>query len=279
MRLGTIKSRFFPISLAVSILLSILSIVIYHTNSLTFIYGAVGLVASPIHMAADAVTDGVAELSKYFADIDRLTKENERLAGENEKLVAENRDTKAIEEENKWLRNFIGLKTERTSLTLVDAKIVARDVGFIRTFTLDKGSFHGISKNMPVITEKGLLGIITETSPNTSRGISLLNHNMSVGVYMERTMTSAVLTGSFELHSKGLCKVINLPSDSDVVVGDPVYTSGYGGIYPKDVAVGTVVSIEPNPANYTLSAIVQPAADMSLSDYVMVVTGSMTLYE
>ena len=96
---------------------------------------------------------------------------------------------------------------------------------------------------------------------------------------MERTMTSAVLTGSFELYSNGLCKVVNLPSDADVVVGDLVYTSGYGGIYPKDVSVGTVVSVEPNPENYTISAIVKPSADMSLSDYVMVVTSSMTLYE
>jgi len=279
MRLGTIKSRFFPISLSIAILLSVLSVVIYRTDSLTHIYSAVGFIASPIQSLADMITDGTNNLIGYFTDIDALRKENERLSDENTKLLAENRDSKVVAEENKWLRNFLGLKSERTEFTFVDAKIVARDVGFIRTFTLDKGSFHGIKKNMPIITEDGLLGIITEISPNTSRGISLLNHNISLGVYMERTMTSAVLTGSFELYSNGLCKVVNLPSDADVVVGDVVYTSGYGGIYPKDVAVGTVVSIEPNPANYTISAIVKPSADLSLSDYVMVVTSSMTLFD
>ena len=132
---------------------------------------------------------------------------------------------------------------------------------------------------MPVATETGLLRIITEVGPDTSRGISLINHNTAVGVYMERTMTSAVLTGSFELYRNGLCKVINLPGDTDVAVGDLVYTSGYGGTYPKDIAVGTVVSIETEPSNYTVSAVVMPSADMSLSDFVMVVTGSEIIYE
>jgi rod shape-determining protein MreC len=96
---------------------------------------------------------------------------------------------------------------------------------------------------------------------------------------MERTMTSAILTGSFDLYGDGLCKVINLPTDAEVYVGDTVYTSGYGSIYPKDIVVGTVVSVEPNPENYTLSAIVQPAANINLADKVMVITASETIYE
>jgi rod shape-determining protein MreC len=208
-----------------------------------------------------------------------LRRENKQLVEDNARLQAQNRANAGLADENKWLREFLGLKNERTEMEFVDAKIVARDVGFIRTFTLDRVSSHGISENMPVITEDGLIGIVTEAGFSTSRGISLINNNMSVGVYMERTMTSAVLTGSFDLYGDGLCKVINLPSDAEVYVGDMVYTSGYGSIYPKDIVVGTVVSVEPNPENYTLSAIVQPAANVNLADKVMIVTSSETFYE
>ncbi len=273
------RSRFFPIMLAVSILLSGISVVVYHTDALSFVFGATGLLTAPIEQLSKAVTGGISDLSDRFESVDRLKEENERLKEENARLLTENRESIVINEENKWLKQFLGLKSERNELSFINSKIVARDVGFIQTFTLDKGSFHGIEKNMPVITENGLLGLVTEVGVNTSRGISLINHNMSVGVYMERTMTSAILTGSYELYSRGLCKVVNLPADADVLVGVLVYTSGYGSVYPKDILVGTVVSVSPDPANYTISAVVQPSSSMTLSDFVMVVTESKTLYE
>lgn len=279
MRLGTVKSHFFPVMLGISVLLSALSVTVYRTDAMTLLFDAASLAAVPAERLTMAVSSGISEISAKFGDIDALRRENELLKEENARLITKNRENTVLREENKWLREFLGLKKEKTEIQLADAKIVAREVGFIRTFTVDKGTRHGISENMPVITENGLLGIITEAGEISSRGISLINHNASVGVYMERTMTSAVLTGSFELYSNGLCKVINLPDDTDVIVGDLVYTSGYGSVYPKDIVVGTVVGVEPDPSNYTISAIVQPAADMNLSDYVMIVTDSSTVYE
>lgn len=279
MRLGNVKSHFFPIMLGISVGLSALSAVIYHTDAFSYIYDAAATVITPVEKLTIGIRQACENTVSYFADVGQLRRENEQLIEDNARLLAQTRSNASLAEENEWLRKFLGLKNERTEMEFVDAKIVARDVGFIRTFTLDKGSMHGISENMPVITEDGLIGLVTEAGLSTSRGISLINNNMSVGVYMERTMTSAVLTGSFDLYSDGLCKVINLPSDAEVYVGDMVYTSGYGSIYPKDIVVGTVVSVEPNPENYTLSAIVQPAADVNLADYVMVVTESETLYE
>lgn len=279
MRLGNVKSHFFPIMLGISVGLSALSAVIYHTDAFSYIYDAAANIVTPVEKLTIGIRQACENTVSYFADVGQLRRENEQLIEDNARLLAQTRANASLAEENEWLRKFLGLKNERTEMEFVDAKIVARDIGFIRTFTLDKGSMHGISENMPVITEDGLIGLVTEAGVSTARGISLINNNMSVGVYMERTMTSAVLTGSFDLYSDGLCKVINLPSDAEVYVGDMVYTSGYGSIYPKDIVVGTVVSVEPNPENYTLSAIVQPAADVNLADYVMVVTASETLYE
>jgi rod shape-determining protein MreC len=265
--------------LGISIGLSALSAVIYHTDAFSHIYNIAGTVITPIEKLSVGIKEACENTVSYFGDVEQLRRENKQLVEDNARLQAQNRANAGLADENKWLREFLGLKNERTEMEFVDAKIVARDVGFIRTFTLDRGSSHGISENMPVITEDGLIGIVTEAGFSTSRGISLINNNMSVGVYMERTMTSAVLTGSFDLYGDGLCKVINLPSDAEVYVGDMVYTSGYGSIYPKDIVVGTVVSVEPNPENYTLSAIVQPAANINLADKVMVITASETIYE
>ncbi len=279
MRLVTVKSRFFSVMLIISIALSAISVICYETNSLRLIYQAAGAVTVPVQKLSSAISGAFSDISLYFSDIERLTDENNRLKDENARLTTENKKILALEKENERLKQYLDLKEERQELEFVDARIVSRDIGFIQTFSLDKGTFHGVEKNMPVITESGLLGIIIEAGYSTSRGITIINHNTSVGVYMERAMTSAILKGSFELYEKGLCKVVNLPTDTDVTVGDLVYTSGYGSIYPRDIVVGTVVSIEPNPENYTLSAIVEPSADMTLSDNVMIVTSSEILYE
>ncbi len=279
MRLGKVKTHFFPIMLAVSIFLCGISVAIYHTGALTFVYDAVSLVTVPFEKAADGISSLFSGIGSHFADVDELRRENALLKDENQKLLKEKQENEGLEEKYDQLREFMELKTERTNLSLADAKIVARDVGHSRTFSIDKGSFHGISENMPVITKDGLLGIITEAGTYSSRGMTIINHNISVGVYIERTMTSGVLTGSFDLYHRGLCKIVNLPSDADVTVGDMVYTSGYGGIYPKDIAVGKVVSVEHEPSNYTLSVIVQPEADKNPSDYVMVITDSEAVYD
>ena len=39
-------------------------------------------------------------------------------------------------------------------------------------------------------------------------------------------------------------RMVNIPKTADVVEGDVIVTSGYGGIYPKGIIVGSVQSLE-----------------------------------
>jgi len=98
----------------------------------------------------------------------------------------------------------------------------------------------------------------------------------SVGVYLPRNNAAGILSGDYSMKNDGLCKLTFVDMDAknaDVQPGDTVYSSGLGSVYPPDLKVGEVVSVEVDNASRTLIALVRPAVDFSEPDYFMIITG------
>jgi rod shape-determining protein MreC len=281
MRKKRLKARFFLIVCTIALLLTFTGIYTYSKGSSSFLGNAIGVAVTPIRKLNHFAGARFADIAEHFENVDRLKNANDSLRKENKKLQKENEQVQLVRSENKWLRGFLELKRERTDMKLTDAKVIARGAeGFITSFTLDKGSTHGIKKNMTVITsDKTLVGIITETGLTYSRGITVLSYDCAAGVYIERTSVPAVLSGDFALMSEGKCFVKGLPEDTDIVVGDNIYTSGLGGVLPKDLYVGKVSKIVSDPLTYTISAIIEPSFDLLSLDRVMIVTNYKSSYE
>ena len=77
-----------------------------------------------------------------------------------------------------------------------------------------------------------------------------------------------MLTGS----ANGEVKLDLVSSNQDVKVGDVVVTSGLGGVFPKGLPIGEVVSVTNNPGELYLDIVVELYADASFSEEVLVVT-------
>ena len=60
----------------------------------------------------------------------------------------------------------------------------------------------------------------------------------------------------------------------DVLVGDKLITSGYGGIYPKGLPVGNVQSIENDTEGFVKNAVITPSVDFYRLEEVFVLTSS-----
>ena len=65
---------------------------------------------------------------------------------------------------------------------------------------------------------------------------------------------------------------VYIEAESDIRIGDKVITSGIGGVYPRGLLVGRVSAIEVDEASRTLTAIIEPAADLDSISKVMIVT-------
>lgn len=186
----------------------------------------------------------------------------------------------AIETENVELRRQIdALKNElNIDYTLTDyeylnATVTSRSVGYwYNTITINKGSYNGIKKDMVVINSKGLIGMVIKTSTFTSdvRLITTSETNNKISVHISNGDNNLYgLINNYD-YSKNLLEVEGISNTKDVDIGDFVYTSGLGGIFPSGILIGSVSEITTD--SYDLAKIikVKPSADFSNINYVSV---------
>ena len=67
-------------------------------------------------------------------------------------------------------------------------------------------------------------------------------------------------------------KLIYIPTDADLVIGDTIETSGMGGIYPKGIKIGKIAELSDSKNITERYAIVETAVDFSKLETVLVIT-------
>ena len=128
---------------------------------------------------------------------------------------------------------------------------------------------------MPVITADGVVGYVFETGLDWCKVTTIIEPKSNVAVYTDRTAVIGTVEGSVEHKAEGTC-IITYAPDADIKVGDRVYTSGTGSIYPDGLLVGSIASIEADESTRRLMAVVEPAVDLTDLDSlgrVMIVCG------
>jgi len=267
------KSRFFVISLAVALLLSIVQGVLCAMGQGSYIRSAIVTAASPFSWAFTKVGEGITGFSLYFKTLEELRDENAALRAELEGYKSLVYDAELIKEENEFYSNYLGIKEEHIDFLFENATVVGREATNYRTVvTLSKGSLHGIEVNMPVITEEGLIGHITEVGSTWSKAEILTESSSAVGAYIERSGTLGVVEGTYELRAEGLCRMVYIEADADIRVGDKVLSSGIGEVYPRGLLIGKVTEVSRDERTRTLVATVEPAADLGSISKVMIIT-------
>jgi len=267
------KSKFFIVILIISLCLCIVPSVLTAMGHGSYVKGAVITVMSPFQKLSSYIGEAIGGFGRYFTGYDELKAENAALKEEISKLRADAYEASIHEKENEWLRDYLDLKRVNTSFSMADAKIIGRETTNTRTvYTLDRGSAVGIEKNMPVITAEGVLGYIIEVGLNWSKAVAVTDERSSVSVISKRTGTVGVLSGTYELSFEGKCDMVCLESSADIAVGDKIFTSGLGGVYPGGLELGEVSEVYVDEYDRSLHAIVVPYVDTESVKAVMVIT-------
>lgn len=271
--LKLLKSRFFLISLALSLLLSIVPGVLCAMGQGSYVRSAIVTAATPFRWAFTKVGEGLSGFSMYFRTLEDLREENEALRAELDGYKNLVYDAELIGEENKFLNSFLGIKEEHVDFMFEDATVVGRESTNYRTvYTLSKGTLHGIEVNMPIITEEGLVGHITEVGATWSKAVLLTETASAVGAYIERSGVLGVVEGTYELRAEGACRMVYIEPDSDIRVGDKVLSSGIGEVYPRGIVIGKVTEITVDENTRTLAALIEPEADLDSISKLMIIT-------
>ena len=263
------------ITLIITVVIFILmgvSFALVNSNSSFSGTNAAGVVVSPVQQFFSSIGNSVGGFFEFVGNMKGYQEENKKLSEQVEQQGQRLREMEAFEKENQRLRALLELKDNNADKDMVGCEVIAKDPGnWFDVFTLDKGKNYNIKKNDVVVTNKGLVGRITEVGNNWAKVVAIIDTDSSVGAVLTRTQDIAIVDGDMALSGSGQCRLSSVTSGSSLVVGDEVETSGLGGIYPKGILIGTVSEVKTDATGYSQYAIIDTAVDFERIREVLVI--------
>ena len=245
------------------------------------ISSSVSTVVSPLQKIVYNINSRVKETVDFFLNFSEVKLENEQLKQKNAELANELIEYESLKDEVERLREALNFTESRSNYNYVGVNIIGYSGSSLSDgYIIDKGSNDGIDKNMVVVSSKGLVGKVTKVASNFAIVQSILNENIAVAVMDQQTReATGVLQGLSDKKDNNMTVVYNLPISSDVKEGDIIITSGLGKIYPKEIPVGTVVSVEEDNVRVMKSAVVEPFVNFNEVEELFVVIPNSNIDE
>ncbi len=188
-----------------------------------------------------------------------LHKENTELKKQVGVLKQRLIDFREIDIENIRLKKLLDFK-ETLQYRTISVQVIGKDASaFSMSLIINKGYNDGVKLDMPVIAPLGLVGKVSEVGKNIARVTLIKDPNLKVSVMTQTTRDEAIL----ESYRKGLCRMKYVDVNASLLKNDIVLTSGKGGVYPKGLPVGTVVSYKKDFNRLYQIATVKPFVDFS----------------
>ncbi|MDN4619724.1 rod shape-determining protein MreC [Paenibacillus sp. PsM32] len=232
-----------------------------------FVRDTVGFVQGVFYKPASYM----AGLFEDIGNLDNLYEENQQLKltaaqyllqqASYNKLVQLN---KSYKEDLKFTQQQLAQNQFDLHIANVTSVDTDADTG---TIVIDLGQNDGVRKDMPVISIKGMVGIISETSPfhSTVKLLTTLDPLDSNSKAIAATVVGKENEsfGMIESYDKatGMLTMTQIKENDPLKRGDEIVSSGSGGLFPSGMIIGKVVSRQVGDFGLTNTATIQPAAD------------------
>lgn len=224
---------------------------------------------SPLLKATASIKRTSQGIWDNYVDLRSVRQENVRLREETQELETRLRELEETRRENQRLKTLLDLR-EKQPFKVTPAVVVGKDAtNWFHSVLIDRGSRHGVARHMVVIASGGLVGQAIDVAPSSARVQLITDPVSSVGVLLQDSRATGLLVGA----QSGRLRIRYLPIRAEVQAGEPVITSGLGGVYPKGVLVGKVVAVDKQSGALFQEATVEPSVDFSRLEEVLVVSG------
>ncbi len=215
---------------------------------------------SPVLRVAGEPIVTVSKAIGAVEDVASVYRQNQELKLENQRLLQWQDVARRLESENEELRNLVKFAPQG-AVSSVAAQVIADSGGaFLRNVLIDVGRNEGVSRGQPALTGDGLVGRVIELGDRTARILLLTDINSHIPVVVEGTHERAMLNGD----NSDQPRLVYFQPKNPVKPGNRVVTSGSGGVFPPDLPVGVVVSV-----NGVIR--VEPYADLARLEMVRIV--------
>ena len=266
---GGNRSRLLLVLLLVSSLF-LITLDLRGVNLASGIRGTVASIFSPVEKLFSTIFSPVGNFVGDLRNIGQSNEKIEDLTKEIDRLKSKEILDKDTIGQLSQLRNVLDL-AGRGNYKVVAAKVINRGSAatFKETITIDVGSSSGISKNMTVISDGGLVGVVKSVSSTSSIVLLMSDPTFKIGVRIAGTQSIGVLSGQ-----GGNTYLLQLlDATGDIKVGDKLVARGSEGGRPfvPGVPVGSVIEVQSNSSSITQNADVEASANLNRIGIVAVV--------
>lgn len=219
----------------------------------------------------------VTSFSNDLKSINQIKKENLGLVALNAQLRAENETFRNLEKENQELKR--ALKFQQTSsFRLLISRVIAREPStWWQYVTIDRGEADGIKVDQAVVSPQGLIGKVAMVTQGTAKVVLLGDENCRVSSTLEGSNEQGIVVGQPTAVGTVQCRMTFIARTAAIEIGQRVYTSGLGGIFPQGLLIGEVAELvsatETGGFGLYREVLINPSAELSNLGDVFVVVG------
>ncbi len=201
---------------------SIQTAILDHTRFVAYV------ITSPVRM--------VGEVKNWANSYLRVRHKNEKLEAKLKQMEGWALKAHALALENQQLRQLLKIAPD-PKLNYVTVPVLGIvEAPYTKTIVLGAGSNKGIKLRQSVVIGQHIVGRIVEVSEQTSRVLLIQDVNSHVPVILERSKIHGIASGDSDSYL--IIRFFEMEAKAEV--GELVFTSGIGGIYPKGYLIGQV---------------------------------------
>ena len=271
-RKGThLKSKYLLAILTI-ICLSMIALTVTSTVRVDPVRNVVGTFLIPLQNGLNRAGDFLMGKRASQKTVQELTLENDELREKVSILQEQNTILTENTIELKKLKDLYQLQQDYSQYPSVAANIISKDAGnWYDQFMINKGENDGIRVNMNVLSDGGLVGIVTETGPNWAQVRSIINDASSVSGMVLLSSDNCIVSGDKALQDEGKLLLTDLAIDAEVSIGGKVVTSHISDKYLPGILIGFIDEIGEDQNHLMQTGYVLPVADFSHLEHVLVI--------
>ncbi|MDO4902815.1 MAG: rod shape-determining protein MreC [Limosilactobacillus sp.] len=223
-----------------------------------------------VGFADSAVAIPVNWLQTSFSSVNDLMNtysENRELKQQVNELAQTKVRDQALANENKQLKSELKLGKSMTDYKTIAAAVLMRTPSsWQQQLVINKGQSNGIKKNMPVMSDGGLIGRIIEVNKTNSKVELLSDTNeassrFAISIGSGSDVVNGIITG-YNADTNELI-MGQISSKAKLKKGAKVVTSGMGGITPKGLYVGKVTRVGKDDYGLAQKVYIKPATNFN----------------
>jgi rod shape-determining protein MreC len=189
--------------------------------------------------ASTAITGDIFAKAQQVKDYLILAKSNEQLATENAQIK---NTLLSAYKSNRVSYQEIYDSIYELQWRFMDCKLAYNSISKQNNILIiDKGSKHGITPEMAIVSSRGVVGIVRNVAKNYSAVLSLLNTNVAISAKLKNSGHFGTLR--WDGRNIQYCYLSDIPNHVKIDNGDTIVTSGYSTIFPEGIMIGVAADV------------------------------------